>query len=84
MMIKKKYLFGFINDFEMIVFGVDFKLILKRNDNNRALFRVIAGAGAVANDCRKEIRDITWCVPCINPSDENIIIVEKGLSKKNN
>ena len=31
-----------------------------------------------------EIRDISWCVPSIDPSNDNRIIVQKGLSKKNN
>ena len=37
------------------------------------------------NDGNIEIRDISWCVPSIDPSnDDNRIIVQKGLSKKNN
>ena len=61
--IKMKDLSGFINDLEKIKNGIGFKLILKRNINDRALFRVNAGANAVANDCYIEIRDITWCMP---------------------
>ena len=38
MMIKMSDLFGFINDLEKIVYGFGFKLILKRNNNNRALY----------------------------------------------
>ena len=60
------------------------KLILKRNNNDRVLFRVNAGADAVANDANLDIRDISWCVPSIDPSNDNRIIVQKGLSKKNN
>ena len=29
------------------------------------------------------IRDISWCVPSIDPCNDNKIIVQKGLSKKN-
>ena len=84
MMIKMSDLFGFVNDLEKIIYGLRFKLILKRNNNDRALFRVNAGADAVANDANIDIRDISWCVPSIGPSNYNGIIVQKGLSKKNN
>ena len=84
MMIKMSDLFGFINDLEKIIYGLGFKLLLKRNNNDRALYRVNAIPGAVANDGNIEIRDISWCVPSIDPSNDNRIIVQKGLSKKNN
>ena len=84
MMIKMSNLFGFVNDLEKIIYGLGFKLILKRNNNDRALYRVNANPGAVANDGNIEIRDISWCVPSIDPSNDNKIIVQKGLNKKNN
>ena len=77
-------LFGFVNDLENIIYGLGSKLILKRNNNDRALFRVNAGADAVTNDANIDIRDISWCVPSIDPSNNNRIIVQKGLSEKNN
>ena len=84
MMIKMSDLFGFVNDLEKIIYGLGFKLILKRNNNDRALYRVNANPGAVANDCNIEIREISRCVPNIDPSNDNRIIVQKGLNKKNN
>ena len=84
LMIKMSDLFGFLNDLEKIIKGLGFKLILKRNNIHRALYRVNANPGAVANDVNIEIRDISWCVPGIDPSNDNRIIVQKGLSKKNN
>ena len=84
MMVKMSDLFGFVNDLEKIIYGLGFKLILKRNNNDRALFRVNANPGAVANNGIIEIRDISWCVPSIDPSNDNRIIVQKGLNKKNN
>ena len=83
MMIKMSDLFGFVNDLEKIIYGLGFKLILRRNNNYRALYRVNANPGAVANDGNIEIRDISWCVPSINPSNDNRIIVQKVLNKKN-
>ena len=79
MMVKMSDLFGFINDLEKIIYGLGFKLILKRNNNDRALYRVNANPGAVVNDGNIEIRDISWCVPSIDPSNDNRIIVQKGF-----
>ena len=84
MMIKMSDLFGFVNDLEKTIYGLGFKQILKRNNNDRALFRVNVGADTVFNDSNIHIRDISWCVPSIDPSNDNRIIVQKGLSKKNN
>ena len=47
---KMSDLFGFINDLEKIIYGLGFKLLLKRNNNDRALYRVNANPGAVANN----------------------------------
>ena len=83
-MVKMRYLFGFVNDLEKIIYGLGFKLVLKRNNNNdRALDRIIANPGAVANDANIEIRDISWFVLSIDPSNDNRFFVQKGLSKKN-
>ena len=84
MMGKMSDLFGFVNDLEKIIYGLGFKLLLKTNNNVRALYRVNANPGAVANDGNIEIRDISWCVPSIDPSNDNRINVQKGVSKKNN
>ena len=71
MMVKMSDLFGLINDLEKVIYGLGFKLILKTNNYDRALFRVNANPGAVANDGIIEIRDISWCVPSIDPSNDN-------------
>ena len=59
MMIKLSDLFGFVTDLEKIIYGLEFKLILKRNNNDRALFRVNAGADAVGNDGNIDFRVIS-------------------------
>ena len=84
MMIKMSDLFVFVNDLEKIIYGLGFILILKINNNDRALYRINARADAVANDANIDIRDISWCVPSIDHSNDNRIIVQKGLSKNNN
>ena len=57
---------------------------MKRNNNDGALYRINAGAAAVANDGNIAITDISWCVPSIDPSYNNRIFVQKGLNKKSN
>ena len=84
MNIKMKYMFGFINDLEKIIYGMGFKLTRKKKNNDRAFYRVNGGAGTVAKDCNTEITDVAWCVDCIDPSNEIRIIIQKGLSKKSN
>ena len=79
-----KDLIGFIKDLGKIIYGAGFKFLLMRNNNDGALFIVNAWAGAVADDCKTEIRDMIWCVPCIVPCFENRVIVQKGLTKKYN
>ena len=56
-------LFGFKADLEKIIYVLGFKLVLKWINDGRALFRINAGAGTLANDGNIEINDITWFVP---------------------
>ena len=84
MMIMMSDLFDFVNDLEKIIYCLGFKLILKRINNDWALYKINAGGGVVANDANIEIRDMSWCVPSIDPSNDNRFIVQKGLNKKNN
>ena len=84
MMVKISDLFRFVNDLKKVIYGLGFKLVLKRNSNDRALYKVKADPRRVANDGNIEIRDISWCVPSIDPSNDNRIIVQKGLNKNNN
>ena len=76
MMVKMSDLFGFANDLETIMFGLAYKLILKTNNNVRALFRVNGNPVAVANDGNIDIRDISWCVPSIDPSNDNRVFAQ--------
>ena len=84
MMVMMSGLTGFVNDLGKIMYRLEFKLILKRNNNDRPLFRVNAGADAVAYDGNIDISGISWCVPSIDPGIDNRFIVQKGLNKKNN
>ena len=65
MVIRMSVLFGFVNELEKIIYDLGFKLILKRNNNDRALFRVNVGADAVGNDDNIDIRDISGVCPIL-------------------
>ena len=67
----------FVYDLRKILYGLGFKLMLKRNHNDRAVFRVKAGAEAVANDGNIDIRDMPWCVPGIDHSNDDRIYLRK-------
>ena len=82
-MVKMTDLFCFVNDLGKIIYELGFKQIFKRNNNDRALFKVNAGGDAVVDDGNMDIRDISRYVPSIDPSNDNRIIVQKGLNKKN-
>ena len=70
-------LFGFLNDLEKIIYGLGFNLIFKKTNDDRTLFRVDVDPGRVANDGNIEMRDISWCIPSIDPCNDNRIIVQK-------
>ena len=78
-MVKMTDLFGFVNDLENFIYGLGFELLFERNNSDRALFRVNANPGAVANDGNIVIRDISWGVPSIDP----VMIIELLYRKKN-
>ena len=84
MMAKMCDRFGFVNDLEKIIYGLELKIILKRNKNDRALSRINTDADAAVNDEKIKIRDISWRVPSIDFSNDKGIIVQKRLNKKNN
>ena len=66
----------FINDLESVINGTGSKLIPKRKNKDWALFRVNAGAYAVANGFKKENRYVTCCVPWIDSCNDNKVIVQ--------
>ena len=83
MIVKMRDLFGFVDDLQKIIRELGFNLRFKRKNNDRALLRVNDGsAGTVANVGTKNIRNVSWCVPGIEPSNDNRIIVQERLNKR--
>ena len=52
------------------------------NNNDRSLYSIDAGAGAIAYDVVIEIECLSWYVPSIDHSNDNGIIAQKGLNKR--
>ena len=73
MIIMMSDVIGFVKDLDKIIYGVEFKHLLKRN-NDRAIY----GADAILNDAIKTIKVISRCVPRINTSNDS----NKELSRK--
>ena len=85
MMVKMSDLFGFLNDLEKIIYGLGFKLILKKIIVIfRAVIKAVFRPDAVANGGNTYIRDIKWCIPSTNPNNDNRIIVQNELHKMKN
>ena len=83
MIVKMRDLFGFVDDLQKIICGLGFNIMFKRNKKDRALLRVNdGGAGTVANDGNLNIRDVSWCVPSIDPSNDNRVIVLERLNER--
>ena len=72
--IPLKHIFGFCEDYDKILYGMKQTLILTRNNDNDAIFRVNAAAnGKIVFD------KISWNMPHVMPADEdNCIKLSRG------
>lgn len=83
-------IFCFCNDYKKVIYGMQHKISLRRNDNTRALFRTdnaVAVSGiypalvAIANDAAVNITTLKWVMPYVVPSlakqDELLSIVNE-------
>ena len=75
-------MYGFVNDFKKIGYGLEFKPKLKRTKIDEAVFRAIAGAGAVAKDGNIEVSNISWYVPGMHPSSVNRNFIQTDLGNE--
>ena len=75
--IPLKHFLGFCEDYTKVIYGMQQKLTLTRDNDNNAIFR----AGAV--DAGKIRLDrIRWFMPHVIPSDENKYKLDKIIGKK--
>ena len=74
-----KYVFGFCEDYDKIVYGMKDNLTLVRKTDNDAIFRLAAaGAGKVSLD------KISWFVPHVIPADDIKFSIYKTMEWKVN
>ena len=75
--IPLKHFLGFCEDYTKVIYGMQQKLTLTRDNDNNAIFRANApGAGKIRLD------RIRWFMPHVIPSDENKYKLDKIIGKK--
>ena len=75
--IPLKHIFGFCEDYDKILYGMKQTLILTRNNDNDAIFRVNAAAnGKIVLD------KISWYVPHVMPADKDKMELYKIIERK--
>ena len=75
--IPLKHFFGFCQDYTKVIYGMQQKLTLTRDNNNNAIFRA-----AAVDEGKIMIEKISWFMPHVIPSDENKYKIEKIIEKK--
>ena len=75
--IPLKYIFGFCEDYDKVLYGINQTLILTRNNDNDAIFRVnVAGNGKITLD------KILWYMPHVMPADKDKLELCKIIERK--
>ena len=73
-----KHVFGFMDDYTKVTYGMWDTLQLIRNDDNDALFRTnAAGPGKVI------LSKLAWVVPIVQPNDVLKVNLYKGIAANN-
>ena len=83
--IPLKYIFGFCEDYDKVVYGLKHNLTLTRNDDNNAIFKsgaVDGGGNDVAVDGKVILSKISWFMPHVTPADRDKIKLYKIIERK--
>ena len=84
--IPLKYIFGFCEDYDKVVYGLKHNLILTRDNDNNAIFKSNATAGNPAADVVADgkvvLSKITWFMPHVMPADEDKMKLYKIIERK--
>ena len=83
--IPLKYIFGFCEDYDKVVYGLKHTLTLTRDNNNTAIFKSAAVDGAgndVIADGQVILSKITWFMPHVMPADEDKMQLYKIIERK--
>ena len=84
--IPLKYIFGFFEDYDKVVYGLKHNLTLTRNDDNNAIFKSDATAGNPAADVVVDgkviLSKISWFMPHVTPADKDKMELYKIIERK--
>ena len=72
-----KHIFGFCEDYDKILYGMKQTLILTRNNDNDAIFRVDA-----TDNCKIMLDKISWYIPHVVPADKDKMELYKIIERK--
>ena len=74
--IPLKYIFGFCEDYDKVVFGLKHTLTLTRKNDNDAIFRAVAAEGQIT------LSKISWFMPHVTPADKDKMELYKIIERK--
>ena len=83
--IPLKYIFGFCDDYDKVVYGLKHNLTLTRNDDNNAIFKsavVDGGGNDVVADGKVILSKISWFMPHVTPADKDKMELYKIIERK--
>ena len=83
--IPLKYIFGFCEDYDKVVYGLKHNLTLTRNDDNNAIFKSAAvdgGGNDVVADGKVILSKISWFIPHVTPADKDKMELYKIIERK--
>ena len=81
--IPLKYIFGFCEDYDKVVYGLKHNLTLTRNNDNDAIFRVVNDAAGNPFPVGKIVLSkISWFMPHVTPADKDKMELYKIIERK--
>ena len=85
--IPLKYIFGFCEDYDKVVYGLKHTLTLTRNNDNDAIYKSNADNGAVppvdvVADGKVMLSKISWFMPHVTPADKDKMELYKIIERK--
>ena len=83
--IPLKYIFGFCEDYDKVVYGLKHNLTLTRNDDNNAIFKTNAvdgGGNDALVDGKVILSKISWFMPHVTPADRDKMELYKIIERK--
>ena len=81
--IPLKYIFGFCEDYDKVVYGFKHTLSLTRTDDNNAIFKAANDAqGNPVAAGKVTLSKISWFMPHVMPADKNKMELYKIIEKK--